>query len=218
METVKACIFDLDGVIVDTAKYHYTAWKNLANRLGFDFDEVFNEQLKGVNRVESLKLILEKGNVVLNESDFKKALQEKNEAYLTLIQDMSKEEILPGVLNYLILLTKNNIKIGLGSASKNAKMILDALEISAFFDIISDGNMVSKSKPDPEVFLICSSHFGLEPKNCVVFEDSINGLIAAKRGGFQSIGIGDKVTLSMADEVYENFIDKTPTLLNAYSK
>lgn len=212
---IKACIFDLDGVIVDTARYHFIAWRNLAAEYGFRFDEAFNEKLKGVSRVESLKLILAEANVTLSQDDFNKALIKKNEEYLKSIQGMTKEEILPGVLNYLILLAKNNIPIALGSASKNAKTILDRVELTAFFDIISDGNVVTKSKPDPEVFLICSDHFGLDPKNCIVFEDSIKGLQAAKTGGFKSIGIGEANTLNMADIVYSSFIDKIPSDLNA---
>ena len=210
-EHIKACIFDLDGVIVDTAKYHFTAWKALANQFGFDFDEEFNETLKGVSRSESLKLILNSANVIISDEEFNQALIEKNDNYLELIKNMDKNEILPGVLPYLISLAKNQIPIALGSASKNAKIILERVELIGFFDIISDGNMVSKSKPDPEVFNICSNYFNLDPSSCVIFEDSIKGIEAANTGRFKSVGIGDKKVLNEAGIVYSDLVKKHPS-------
>ncbi len=209
-DQIAACIFDLDGVIVDTARYHFKAWREIAHRLDFDFNETFNEQLKGVSRVESLKLILQSAEKTISDQEFQSLLIEKNNIYLSLIEGMDKTEILPGVLPYLIRLSKNNIQIGLGSASKNAKTILKRIEIIDFFDIISDGNTVSRSKPDPEVFYNCSDHFGLDPKKCVVFEDSINGIKAANNGGFKSVGIGDSAVLHEANIVYSSFQDKHP--------
>ena len=217
-EHVDVCIFDLDGVIVDTAKYHFTAWRDLAKGIGFEFDEVFNEKLKGVSRAESLKLILAEAKVELSASDFEKALIDKNEHYLELIQSMNKLEILPGVLTYLVKLAKSGVGIALGSASKNAKNILNRVELIDFFDIISDGNMVSKSKPDPEVFLICSSHYGVDPSRCVVFEDSIKGIQAANTGRFKSVGIGEPKVLHEAQVVYTSFEEHDPAeLLALYS-
>ena len=213
---LSACIFDLDGVIVDTAKYHYQAWRNLGQSLGFDFNEQFNEKLKGVSRVDSLKLILSHAGITLSDADFAEALVSKNEEYLGLISAMDKDEILPGVLPYLIKLCKHNIPIALGSASKNARKILQQIELIEFFDFISDGTMVQRSKPDPEVFLLVTEHFGLEPKKCVVFEDSIKGVIAANSADFISIGIGDSSILEMADEVYENLLGKEPEMLINY--
>ena len=211
---VKACIFDLDGVIVDTAKYHFQAWRNLAKGFGFNFDETFNEKLKGVSRAGSLTLILDAAGIELSKEDFNNALIEKNDEYLGLIEDMDKREILPGVLRYLTILVKNEIPLALGSASKNARTILETLELLDFFDFISDGNSVKKGKPHPETFLACSKHFGLDPSECIVFEDSIKGIQAAKNGGFQSVGIGNKETLSLADDCYLSFAGKHPQQLS----
>lgn len=209
-EHIFACIFDLDGVVVDTARYHFKSWQQIANKLDFEFNETFNEGLKGVSRVESLNLILKASEKTISDQLFQELLIEKNNIYLKLIEKMDKNEILPGVLPYLTLLAKNDIRIGLGSASKNAKTILKRVELIDFFDVISDGNSVSRSKPDPEVFYNCSDHFGLDPKNCVVFEDSFNGIKAANAGGFKSVGIGTKNVLKEAHIVYENFLGKTP--------
>ncbi len=215
---ISACIFDLDGVIVDTAKYHFQAWRNLGIKLGFDFDEEFNEKLKGVSRVDSLKLILKHANISLSKTDFNNALTEKNANYLESVSSMDKSEILPGVLPYLINLCKSDITIALGSASKNARMILEQVELINFFDFISDGTMVNRSKPDPEVFLLVTEHFGFNPKKCVVFEDSIKGLEAANAADFISIGIGDSIVLDIADEVYTSMEGKTPDMLINYFK
>ena len=209
-EYVKACIFDLDGVIVDTAKYHFKAWQELGKKFGFDFDEEFNEKLKGVSRADSLSLILEAAGQTLDEQAFQVALNEKNNHYLHLIDGMNKSEILPGVLPFLTILAKNNIQIGLGSASKNARIILQKVELTDFFDIISDGTTIEKGKPDPEVFLACSAYFGLDPINCVVFEDSLSGIKAATNGGFTSVGIGNIHTLIGAQVVYKNFREFSP--------
>lgn len=217
-EDIKACIFDLDGVIVDTAKYHFQAWKNLASEFGFEFDEAFNEKLKGVSRVDSLNLILSAAGIELSNDAFQKALTEKNEQYLRLIEHMDKREILPGVLRYLTILTKNRIPIALGSASKNAITILETLELREFFDFISDGNTVKKGKPHPETFLACSDFFGFDPSDCIVFEDSIKGIQAANTGGFQTIGIGNSETLNMAKACYKGFVNKHPEQLTALFK
>jgi len=215
-QELSACIFDLDGVIVDTAKYHFEAWRNLGVRLGFPFDEEFNENLKGVSRIESLKLILSHANITLSKKDFERALIDKNDEYLQLISSMDKDEILPGVLPYLINLCKKGIPIALGSASKNARKILNQIELIDFFDFISDGTMVKRSKPDPEVFLLVTEHFGLDPKKCVVFEDSIKGVIAANTAEFVSIGIGDSSVLHMADDVYDSLQGKSPEILSKF--
>ncbi|WP_027136690.1 beta-phosphoglucomutase [Gaetbulibacter saemankumensis] len=199
-------IFDLDGVIVDTAKYHFLAWKSLADELGFQFTETHNELLKGVSRVKSLEILLEIGNVTLSEREKQKILKSKNEHYLSYITKMGQEEILPGVTELLDTLDNLKIDYVLGSASKNAALILKQVNLLDRFKAIVDGNSVSRAKPDPEVFLIGAQKLQLSPENCVVFEDAIAGVEAANTANMISVGIGDKNTLSEADY---NFNDLT---------
>jgi len=196
----------LDGVIVDTAKYHYLAWRNLANSLGFDFSEEQNEQLKGVSRVKSLEILLELGKVELSEEKKESLLIEKNKEYLEYVYKMTSSEILPGVNQLLTFLESNNIKFVLGSASKNAQLILEKVGLLERFTAIVDGNDVSKAKPNPEVFLIGAEKLNMSPENCVVFEDAIAGVQAANTANMVSIGIGDANVLSEADY---NFNDMT---------
>jgi len=210
----KAFIFDLDGVIVDTAKYHFLAWKNLANELGFDFTEAQNELLKGVSRVKSLEIILNIGNVTLSEEKTQAFLVKKNEEYLTFINKMTADEILPGVLKVLAFLKDNNIPFALGSASKNARFILEQVGIIEFFDAIVDGNDVSKAKPDPEVFLIGAEKLNVAPENCIVFEDAIAGVEAANNAGMISIGIGSEDVLTEANSVFESMDQMSDAFLN----
>ncbi|MDO9039412.1 MAG: beta-phosphoglucomutase, partial [Lutibacter sp.] len=186
-----AFIFDLDGVIVDTAKYHYLAWKNLANALGFDFTEAQNELLKGVSRIQSLEILLSIGKVNLSDEKKQVLLLQKNKEYLEYVNKMTSEEILPGVNDLLNFLEINDIKYALGSASKNAPLILDKVGLLNRFTAIVDGNDVSKAKPDPEVFLIGAKKLGIKPENCVVVEDAIAGVQAANAAKMISIGIGD---------------------------
>lgn len=200
-------IFDLDGVIVDTAKYHFLAWKKLAGELGIDFTEEDNELLKGVSRVRSLEIILELGKKEISKEDFDRYLIEKNEDYLTYIDKMDESEILPGVLDTLKLLKKSGKKIALGSASKNAPKILEKVNLLDYFEVIVDGNSVTKAKPDPEVFLLGASKTDSEPKDCVVFEDAIAGIQAANNAGMISVGIGDKDVLTEADYVFSGFLE-----------
>ncbi|WP_158846638.1 beta-phosphoglucomutase [Algibacter sp. L1A34] len=214
MNTV-GVIFDLDGVIVDTAKYHYLAWKSLADSLGFEFTEANNELLKGVSRVRSLEILLSLGNVTLSEEKKQEYLISKNEHYLTYITKMGADEILPGALKLLDTLDELGVKYVLGSASKNAPLILKQVGLFERFNGIVDGNSVSKAKPDPEVFLIGAEKLNLKPENCIVFEDAIAGVEAANRAHMVSVGIGDKNTLSEADynfndltEIPSDFIEK----------
>lgn len=198
-------IFDLDGVIVDTAKYHYLAWKKLADELGIDFTHEHNELLKGVSRIRSLEIILELGKKEISNSDFEKFLIQKNEDYLSYIEKMDASEILPDVLEKLKFIKTINGKIVLGSASKNAKPILEKVGLLVYFDAIVDGNDVSKAKPDPEVFLIGAQKVNSNPLECVVFEDAVAGIQAANIAGMLSIGIGSKETLKEADYVFTDF-------------
>jgi beta-phosphoglucomutase len=162
-------IFDLDGVIVDTAKYHYLAWKKLANELGFDFTVEQNELFKGVSRKRCLEILLQIGGIDATQQQFDQWLIEKNEDYLAYIDKMDESEILPDVPKILKFLKENNIPIALGSASKNAKPILEKVKLLGYFDFIVDGNSVTKAKPDPEVFLIAAKNMNIAPEKCIVF-------------------------------------------------
>jgi beta-phosphoglucomutase len=206
MKQIKACIFDLDGVIVDTAKYHFKAWRRLANELGFDFTEEENEQLKGVSRVESLNLILKWGKKEENDEEVKLAMADKKNAwYLEYIERMTADEILPGAEAFIRDAKSKNIKIVLGSASKNSRLILERIGIIHLFDAIMDGNSTTKSKPDPEVFLMGAQAVGLEPKECIVFEDAEKGIEAALTGGFYTVGVGNADVLDEAHIVIPGF-------------
>lgn len=203
--TKKAFIFDLDGVIVDTAKYHFLAWEKLANQLGINFTHEHNEELKGVSRVRSLDLILALGNITASQEDKNKWLIQKNEDYLSYLVDMDEREILPGVVKVLEYLKNNNQAIALGSASKNARPILEKTNIMHFFDAIVDGNDVSNAKPDPEVFLQAARKLGIINENAIVFEDSVAGIQAANITNMTSIGIGDSSVLHEAKYNFKDF-------------
>jgi len=206
----KAFIFDLDGVIVDTAKYHYLAWKKIANELAIEFTHEHNELLKGVSRVRSLDIILELGKIEASQEDKNKWLFEKNENYLSYLVDMDNSEILPGVMPILDYLKEQKQLIALGSASKNARPILEKTGILSYFDAIVDGNDVSNAKPDPEVFLIAAKLLGTKPEDSIVFEDSVAGIQAANIGGMISVGIGEAAILHEAKYLFKDFtfIDK----------
>jgi len=187
---IQACIFDLDGVIVDTAKYHYQSWKRLAKELGFDFPENVNERLKGISRMDSLNIVLAEGNVLVTEEEKEELCFQKNEWYKESISELDESELLPGVKSFILALKKENIKIGLGSASRNAKAILKGIGIEHLFEAMVDGNDVQKSKPDPEVFLKGAEQLQVAPENIIVFEDARKGLEAAVNAGFNPIGVG----------------------------
>ena len=203
----KGFIFDLDGVIVDTAKYHFLAWQKLAKSLDIDFTEAENEQLKGVSRVKSLEKILSWGNKTLSEDDFALKMALKNQDYLSYIEDMDDSELLPDVMKTLRFLKQHEQGIALGSASKNARLIIEKVNILDFFDAIVDGTDVTKAKPDPEVFLNASDLLNINPENCIVFEDSVAGVQAANIAQMLSVGIGDKQVLSEADYVFKDFTE-----------
>ena len=201
MNLIQACIFDLDGVIVDTAVYHYQAWKRLANELGFDFTEEDNEKLKGVSRMASLDLILQWGGLEKTQAEKEELAARKNEWYVDMITKMTPAEVLPGAREFVESCKASGIKTALGSASKNSETILAKAGISHLFDVVIDGNKVSKPKPDPEVFLKGAEELHIAPRNCVVFEDAIAGVEAAKNGGMLAVGIGSATTLGAADIV-----------------
>lgn len=203
---IKAFLFDLDGVIVDTAIYHYQAWRQMANELGFDISEEFNEKLKGISRMDSLDIILEHGHVQLSEEKKIELATQKNANYLQLVSKMTPADILPGVTDFFVQLKKENIKTALGSVSKNAGLILERIGMLQEFDAIIDGNKIVKGKPDPEVFLKGAGELGFSPAECLVFEDAVAGIEAAKAGGMKAIGIGKKDILTKADIVVENLV------------
>jgi len=202
----KCFIFDLDGVIVDTAKYHFLAWKNLANSIGIDFSHAQNEQLKGVSRQRSLEKILAWGNQTLSDTDFQDLMGKKNSEYLKYIATMDRSELLPEVERTIHFLIEMNQYVTLGSASKNARPILEKTNLIEAFDAIVDGNDVSEAKPNPEVFLKAVQLTNTQPNHCIVFEDSVAGIQAANAAGMISIGIGNE---SVLNEAVYNFTDFT---------
>lgn len=210
---IKGFIFDLDGVLVDTARFHFIAWRKLANSIDIDFTEEQNELLKGVGREESLRKILNWGNKEVAQETFEELMVQKNQWYLEMIDSMTKDDILPGVREFLKNCKSINLKVALGSASRNAPKILDKVEITGFFDAVIDGNQTTKSKPDPQVFNMGAEAIQLPPKQIVVFEDSQAGVQAANDGGFVSIGIGDKSTLGQADKVFSGLDSLHPAEL-----
>ena len=198
----KACIFDLDGVIVDTAVYHYKAWKRLANEMGFDFTEHQNEQLKGVSRMASLELILGWGQVTgATEAEKEEMATRKNLWYTDMINQMTPDEILSGAEEFVQNCRDAGVKTAIGSASKNTPIILAKLQLTQLFDAIVDGNSVSKAKPNPEVFLKGAEALGVSPADCVVFEDAVAGIEAALNAGMKAVGIGSPKMLTEADVV-----------------
>ena len=201
----KAFIFDLDGVIVDTAKYHFIAWQKIAQELGIEFTPEHNENLKGVSRVRSLDIILELGKINASQEDKNKWLIQKNEDYLSYLVNMNQSEILPGVLPILQFLKEKNQAIALGSASKNARPILEKTGIIDYFDAIVDGNDVTNAKPDPEVFLQAAKLLHVAPENAIVFEDSVAGIQAANSANMTSIGIGEENILHEAKYIFKDF-------------
>lgn len=197
---MRGVIFDLDGVIADTARYHYLAWKELAEGLGCAFTQEQNERLKGVSRMASLEIILELGGITGMSHEEKAALAgRKNCRYLKLAATLTGADILPGILLFLQQLKQENYKIALGSASKSGGMILERLGLTSYFDAVVDGQMVQKAKPDPEVFLTAARLLEVPPSGCVVIEDSQVGLEGARAGGMKTIGIGSPEHLSQAD-------------------
>lgn len=187
---IEAVIFDLDGVIVSTDEYHYRAWKVIADEEGIYFDREINERLRGVSRMESLDIILERANKVYSDTEKTKLAERKNSVYRNLLNELSSNDILPGVMDTLELLKSHNIKIAIGSSSKNTEFILRKIGLDNAFDAVSDGNQIKNSKPDPEVFLLAANKLNLQPINCLVVEDANAGIEAAVRGNMKSLAVG----------------------------
>jgi len=200
-----AGIFDLDGVLVDTARFHYLAWNELAAELGFEFTMVHNERLKGVSRMDSLEILLEIGNIQLSAGEKNLMAERKNSRYLQYVDAMTEQDILPGVITFLQKMRESGKRIALGSVSKNARIILQRTGMIGFFDAIVDGTLISKAKPHPEVFLTGAGLMNLPPEACVVFEDAVAGIEAAHRAGMKCVGVGDASILNQADLIISGF-------------
>lgn len=206
---LKGCIFDLDGVIVDTAKYHFLAWQRLAAELGFEFTEDHNEALKGVSRMASLEILLKVGGLHLTDERKHELAERKNRWYVEYISDMTPDEILPGSVEFLTRLRSEGILTAIGSASRNAGTILDGIKLRSMFDVVVDGNKIHKAKPDPEVFARGAEELNIAPSSCVVFEDAQAGIEAALAAGMKCVGVGDPVLLGRADMVITDLRDIT---------
>jgi beta-phosphoglucomutase len=218
MMQTSACIFDLDGVIVDTARYHFLAWKRLTDQLGIHFTIEDNERLKGVSRMASLEIILEIGNIKLDEPEKLEYATLKNKWYVEYISKMTPAEILPGSISFINEVRNAGIRTAIGSASKNTPMILERVGIKDLFDAVSDGNIIGKAKPDPEVFLKAAEMVNVRPEACIVFEDAVAGVQAALNAKMKCVGIGSPEILTKAHFVvaglYEMNLAKLKTLEN----
>ncbi|MEM7485440.1 MAG: beta-phosphoglucomutase [Bacteroidota bacterium] len=215
---IKGFIFDLDGVITDTAELHYVAWKNLADERGWLFDREVNDKLRGISRTDSMKVILKHNNTSLDDETLAQLAKKKNDIYVASLDRMTPEDYLPGVQELLTNLRIEGFSVALGSASKNAIKVLEQLNAKAFFDVIGDGNSVSKSKPEPDIFLYGAEKLNLLPEECIVFEDAESGIDAAKAGGFHSIGIGPEERLGHADLRFDSMEEATLFEIKSYFK
>jgi beta-phosphoglucomutase len=196
---ISAVIFDLDGVIVSTDEYHYQAWKQISDQENIYFDREINETLRGVSRMESLDIILSRSDRRYNDNEKQLLALRKNEIYCKLLNNLSPNNILPGVINLLLRLKARDIKVAIGSSSKNTQFILQQIGLTSNFDAIADGNSIKNSKPDPEVFLLAADMMGVTPMVCAVIEDAQAGIDAAKAAGMKSVGIGSASTCLNAD-------------------
>jgi beta-phosphoglucomutase len=205
MDKKKAFIFDLDGVIVFTDKYHYMAWKELADKLGIYFDETINNRLRGVSRMESLEIILERSDKEYSDTEKELFAAEKNETYRKLLGQMTPADVSDEVRCTLAKLREDGHKLAIGSSSKNARYILERVNLTNAFDEISDGSNITRSKPDPEVFLKAADFLGEAYDNCIVVEDAYAGIDAAKAAGMTAVGIGDAASYEKTDVAISRF-------------
>ena len=214
---IQAFIFDLDGVLTDTAEYHYRGWKRLADEEGLPFSREENEHLRGVARRESLMLILK--DRVYPEAKILEMMERKNNYYLDFIREITPRDLLPGARELLVEIRTAGLKNGLGSASKNAPDVLDRLGIRGLFDALSDGHSVERQKPAPDLFLHAAAQLGLSPANCVVVEDAAAGIAAARAGGFRSVGLGPRERVGQAQAVFPSLAGvHLPDLLQALNE
>lgn len=210
---IRGLIFDLDGVICDTAKYHYLAWKQLALQLGIVFTPEDNEKFKGVSRMRCMEILLEMGGLTMDQAEMERLCTQKNEVYVAFVRQMGREELLPGVENFLEDARAQGYGVALGSASKNSVMILHQLGIFHLFDAVVDGTRCTKAKPDPEVFLLGAQEMGLQPHQCIVFEDAVAGIQAANAAGMKAVGIGKPSVLRDANIVMKDFEGRSLQLI-----
>jgi beta-phosphoglucomutase len=206
---IKGFIFDLDGVITDTAELHFKAWKKLADDMGWQFDREVNEKLRGVSRMDSIHIIKDHNNAEVTEEKLVELATLKNDIYVDSLDQMTSKDYLPGAQELLNLLRVEGFQVALGSASKNSNKVLTQLGAKKYFDVIGDGNSVSKSKPAPDIFLFGAKQLGLEPEECIVYEDAEAGIDAAKAGGFHSVGIGPKERVGHADVRFDTMKEAT---------
>ena len=207
MRDWKGIIFDLDGVLLSTDHFHYLAWKALADRLGIPFDEKKNDLLRGVSRMDSLEIILGERSDEFSPDEKLAFATEKNLTYRSYLQTLTPEFVSPEVPETLQKLRDSGLRLAVGSSSKNTPLILEKTDLRKYFDAVSDGNNITKSKPDPEVFLKAAQFIGLDPSECVVVEDADSGIEAAKRGGFYAISIGDSVTNGLDDRHINSLVE-----------
>lgn len=209
MNSLEAVIFDMDGVLTESSRQHFMAWKLLSKELGFDISDEVNDQVKGISRMESLNIVLKAGGMADQFTEAEKATlaNKKNLIYQSLIKTFTKENLSDGALELLNSLRNNNIKIALASVSKNAEFLLKAMEIHVFFDAVVDPSEVQHSKPAPDVFLLAASKLGVEPKNCVGIEDAFAGVEAIKSAGMKPVGIGSKEVLYNCERVFANLTE-----------
>ncbi len=204
---MKAVIFDLDGVIVTTDEFHYQAWKQLSDREGIEFDRTINNHLRGVSRSDSLDIILKKAKREYSENEKVEMLNFKNNIYKKSLVELTKSDILDNFNELYEILKKNNVKMAIGSSSKNTKTILKQIGLIDVFDAIADGTDITKSKPDPEVFLLAAERLNIDPKACVVIEDAIAGIEAAKAGNMVAVAINDAKKSPLADYRIDNLLE-----------
>ena len=214
---IKAVIFDLDGVIVDTARYHFLAWKRLADELGIKFTEEDNERLKGVSRIRSMEILMELGGVTLSQYEKEKLANKKNTWFVDYVERMMPEEIYSGVRVLIEKLKERGIHIALASSSKNARTVLQLLHIQNLFEVVTDGTMITHSKPDPEIFLLAAEKLGIDPKDCLVFEDAEAGVEGALAAGMLCVGIGSQEQLFKAHKVIRHTGDFTMEMLDEFN-
>jgi len=214
---IRGAIFDLDGVLVDTAKYHFQAWRVLAGQLGFELPDPVNEWLKGVSRQQSLEIVLQYGQVTCDESMKQELARQKNDWYVQSLKQLDATAVLPGVEEYLRWLRTRNVRIALGSASSNARMILERTNLAGYFDAIVDGTDQLPTKPEPDVFQMAAKKLALSPERCVVFEDSVAGITAARSAGMLAVGIGNPAELAQADLIIRSLDVLLPKSLEEVS-
>ncbi len=215
---IKGFIFDLDGVITDTAELHYLAWKKLAEEMNWQFDRAVNERLRGVSRMDSLNIIKDHNNATVAEDRLLELATMKNDIYVASLDTLTPNDYLPGAKELLTHLRQEGFRVALGSASKNATKVLEQLEAIGYFDIIGDGNSVSKSKPEPDIFLYGAEKLELKAEECIVYEDAEAGIDAAKAGGFYAVGIGPDDRVGHADVRFDSMAEATLFAVKSHFK